>query len=57
MTKYPTPQKYKELKLMQLPAVIAFSSFTKIIQTGLRIPRKQKKGGEKASGLEEASGV
>ena len=42
---------------MQLPAVIAFSGFNKIIQAGLRIPRKQKKGGGKASSLEETSGV
>ena len=42
---------------MQLPAVIAFSGFAKIIQARLRIPRKQEKGGRKASSLEEASGV
>ena len=57
MTKYPTPQKYKKLKLMQLPAVIAFSGFNKIIQVGLRIPRKQKKGGGKRVVYEETSGV
>ena len=39
---------------MQLPAVIAFFGFTKIIQAGLRIPEK---GGGEASRLEEASGV
>ena len=38
-----------------LPAVIAFFGFTENIQAGLRIP--EKKGGGKASSLEEASGV
>ena len=43
MTKYPT-QKYKQLKLVKLAAVIAFSGFNKIIQADLRVPRNQKGG-------------
>ena len=32
LTEYPTPQKYKSLKLVQPAVVIAFSGFQKMIQ-------------------------
>ena len=41
---------------MQLLAVIAFSGFNKIIQAGLRIPKKPE-GGKKPVVYEETNGT
>ena len=53
MTEQPTPQKYKQLQLVQLAALITFSGFNRIIQANLRVPRNQK-GGKAISRTKQA---